>query len=40
MLEMLWSKVTIPPLLVGMQTCTTTLEVSMVFSQKTGNQPT
>ena len=26
--------------MVGVQTCTTTLEISMVVSQKTGNQPT
>ena len=28
-----------PSLLVGMQTCTTTLKISMVVSQKIGNQP-
>ena len=40
MLEMRWSKRNTPPLLVGMQTYTTTLEISMVISQKIVNQPT
>ena len=29
-----------PPLLVGLHTCTTTMENSMVVSQKIGNEPT
>ena len=40
MLESMQSKRNTPPLLVGMETCTTTLEISMVVSQKAGNQPT
>ena len=40
MLERMWSKGNTHPLLVGMQTCTTTLEISMAVSQKIGNQPT
>ena len=40
MLERMWSKGNTPLLLVGMQTCTTTLEISMAVSQKIGNQPT
>ena len=40
MLERIWSKGNTHPLLVGMQTCTTTLEISMTVSQKIGNQPT
>ena len=37
----MWSKGNTHPLLVvGMQTCITTLEISMVVSQKIGNQPT
>ena len=38
--ERMWSEGNTPPLLVGMQTCTHTLEISMVASQKTGNQLT
>ena len=34
------SKENTPSLLVGMRTCTTTLEISRMVSQKTGNQPT
>ena len=34
------SKGNTPPLLVGMKTCTTTLKISVMVSQKTGNQPT
>ena len=36
MLERMWIKGNIPPLLVGMQTCTTTIEISVVVSQKIG----
>ena len=32
----MWSKGNTTPLLFGMQTCTTTLEISMVVSQKLG----
>jgi hypothetical protein len=37
MLVRMWSKGKTPPLLVGVQTCTTTLEINLVVSQKTGN---
>ena len=40
MLERMWSKGNTPPLLVRMQTCTTTLETSLAISQNIGNQPT
>ena len=40
MLERMWSKGNTHPLMVGMQTCATTLEISMTLSQKIGNQPT
>ena len=40
MLERMWSKGNTPPLLVRMQTYTTTLEISMLIPQKIGNQPT
>ena len=40
MLEMLWSKGNTHPLLVGMQTLATTLEISVAVSQETGSQPT
>ena len=40
MLERMWSKENTPPLMVGMQTCTTSLEISMLVSQKIRNQPT
>ena len=40
MLERIWSKGNTSPLLVGMQTCTTPLEISMVVSQKTWKQLT
>ena len=40
MLERMWSKGNIPPLLVGIQTCTAILEISIVVSQKFGNQYT
>jgi hypothetical protein len=33
----LWKKGNTPPLLVGLQTCTTTLEINLAVSQKTGN---
>ena len=35
----MWNKGSISPLLVGMQICTTTLEISMAVSQKIGNHP-
>jgi hypothetical protein len=37
MLTRMWSKENSPPLLVGVQTSTTTLEINLVVSQKTGN---
>ena len=40
MLERLWSKGNTHPLLVGMQTYVTSLEINVVVSQKTGDQPT
>ena len=40
MLERMWNKGNTSLLLVGMQTCTTTLEISMVVSQKIRKQPT
>ena len=40
MLERIGSKGNTPPLLVRMQTCTTTLEIRMMISQTIGNQPT
>jgi hypothetical protein len=33
MLAMMWRKMNTPPLLVGLQTCTTTLEISLAVSQ-------
>ena len=39
MLESMWSEGNTPPLLVGIQTCTTTLKIGMMVSQKVGNQP-
>lgn len=39
MLEMMWSKGNTTLLLVGMEICTTTLEINMVVSQKIRNQP-
>ena len=39
MLESMWSKGNASPLLVGVQTCTTTLKISMAVSQKIGIQP-
>ena len=35
---MISSKGNTPPLLVGMQTCTTTLDINLSVSQKIGNQ--
>ena len=40
MLERMWRKRNTPPLLVGVQTCKTTLETSMVVSQENGHQST
>ena len=40
MLEKMWSQGITPPLLVGVQTCIVTLETSVTFSQKIGNQST
>jgi hypothetical protein len=39
-LARIWSKGETPPLLVGMQTCTTTLEINLIFSQKIGSNST
>jgi hypothetical protein len=33
----MWSEQNTPPLLVGMQTCTSTLEINLAVSQKTGS---
>ena len=40
MLERMWSKGNTHPLMVGMQTCAATLEISVLVSQETGSQPT
>ena len=40
MLERIQSKGNTPPLIMGMQTCTVTLEINMVVSQKIGYQST
>ena len=40
MLEGMWSKGNTPPLLVGVQNCTVTLEINMAVSQNIGNQST
>ena len=40
MLERMWSKGNTPPLLVRVQTCTATLEINMVVSQKIWNSST
>ena len=40
MLEMIWSKANTTLLLMGMEICPTTLEISMMVSQKIRNQPT
>ena len=37
MLERMWSKGNTPPLLVEVQICTVTMEISMAMSQKTEN---
>ena len=37
MLERMWGKGNAPPLLVGVQTCTATLEISTAIFQKIGN---
>ena len=39
MLERMWNEGNTHPLLVGMQTCTATVEISVVVSQETGSQP-
>jgi hypothetical protein len=40
MLERMWRKRNTPPLLVGLQACTTTLEISLVVPQKIGHSTT
>jgi hypothetical protein len=40
MLVRMWSKRNIPPLLAGLQTCSTTVEINLVVSKKTGNSST
>jgi hypothetical protein len=40
MLVRTWSKGNTPPLLVGVQTCITTLEINLVVSQMIGNSST
>jgi hypothetical protein len=40
MLLKMWSKRNSPPLLVGVQTCTTILEINLVVSQKVGSRST
>ena len=40
MLERMWRKRNTPPLLVGLQACTTTLEVGLVVPQKIGHSTT
>jgi hypothetical protein len=40
MLERMWRKRNTPPLLVGLQTGTTTLEINMEVPQKIGNRST
>jgi hypothetical protein len=40
MLAWMWRKRDTPPLLVGLQGCTTTLEISLVVPQKTSNSST
>jgi hypothetical protein len=37
MLLRMWKKRNMPPLLVGLQACTTTLEISLAVPQKIGN---
>ena len=36
MLERMWSEGNTPPLVVGVQTCTTTLEINVIVSQRNG----
>jgi hypothetical protein len=38
MLEKMWRKRSTPPLLVGLQTGTTTLEMKLEIAQKVGNR--
>jgi hypothetical protein len=40
MLASMWRKRNTPPLLVGLQACTTTLEISLAVLQKTGHSTT
>jgi hypothetical protein len=40
MLARMWRKRNTPPLLVGVQACTTTLEISLAVPQKTGHSTT
>jgi hypothetical protein len=40
MLVRVWNKESTPPQLVGVQTCTTTLEINVVVSQKSENSST
>jgi hypothetical protein len=40
MLTRMWRKRNTPPLLVGLQACTTTLEISLVVPQKIGHSTT
>jgi hypothetical protein len=40
MLTRMWRKRNTPPLLVGLHTCTTTLEISLVVPQKIGHSTT
>jgi hypothetical protein len=40
MLARMWRKRNIPPLLVGLQACTTTLEISLAVPQKIGHSTT
>ena len=40
MLAMMWRKMNTPPLLVGLQTCTTTLEISLAVPQIIGHSTT
>jgi hypothetical protein len=39
MLERMWRKKNTPPLLMGLQMATTTLEIDLEVHQKTGNIP-
>jgi hypothetical protein len=40
MLAWMWRKRNTPPLMVGLQACTTTLKISLVIPQKTGHNTT